>query len=387
MGETFTGILVSIIFINQGTKFFFMKVGFVDLQRQTKVLKKDLLRAIEGVLDRTDFIQGKAVEEFETQFAAFCGKKYCVALNSGTDALEFALRAYDIHDGEVITAPNSYFSTAMVISKVGATPVFVDVDKRSYNIDVKKIEGAVTKKTRAIMPVNLYGQAADLDPIYALAKKYNLIVIEDCAQAHGAEYRGKRVPIGETGCFSFYPGKNLGSFGDGGAIVTDNERVAEYVRLLRNDGSKQKYYHEIIGFKSRLDTLQAVVLLEKLKHLPQWNEQRRKWARKYTELLNGIVETPEEMPYGKHVYHLYVIQVDDRDGLQKYLAEKGIATVIHYPVPIHKQKAYASRNQESYPVTEALAKRILSLPMFPELTCEEVEYVADAVKEFLNSKN
>ncbi|MBS3144273.1 DegT/DnrJ/EryC1/StrS family aminotransferase [Candidatus Woesearchaeota archaeon] len=362
-----------------------MKVNFVDLQRQTKLLYPGLLKAITGVLERADFIQGKAVEEFEQAFARFCNKKYCVALNSGTDALEFALRAYGIQDGEVITAPNSYFSSAMVISKVGATPIFVDVDAKSFNIDVTKLEQAITKKTKAIIPVHLCGQSADLDPIYALAKKHNLVVIEDACQSHGAGYKGKKVPVGETGAFSFYPGKNLGCFGDGGALVTDNEQIAQQVRLLRNDGSRVKYHHEVIGSKSRLDTLQAVILQEKLPHLAQWNEQRRKAAHLYNQLLKDVVTTPTEMPYATHVYHLYMIQVDDRDGLQKYLADKGISTVIHYPIPIHLQPVYASlgHKEGSFPVTERLAKRILSLPMFPEITAEEIRYVADAVKEFV----
>ncbi len=362
-----------------------MKVNFVDLQRQTKLLYPALLKEITGVLERADFIQGKAVEEFEQQFAQFCGKKYCVALNSGTDALEFALRAYGITSGEVITAPNSYFSSAMIISKVGATPVFVDVDKKSFNIDVQLLEKAITKKTKAIIPVHLCGQAADLEPIYALAKKHKLVVVEDACQAHGAEYKGKRVPFGETAAFSFYPGKNLGCFGDGGALVTDNQQVADMTRLLRNDGSKIKYHHELIGGKSRLDTIQAVVLREKLKHLASWNALRQQHAKRYDTLLKGVVETPTAMPYGKPVYHLYMIQVDDRDGLQQFLAEKGVSTVIHYPIPIHLQPAYnfLGYGEGSFPVTERLVKRILSLPMFPELTEEEQIYVADCIKAFM----
>ena len=362
-----------------------MKIAFVDLQRQIKNLKKELDIAINGVLERADFIQGKAIEEFENSFAKSCGKKYCVTLNSGTDALEFALRAYEIKDGEVITAPNSYFSSAMIITKVGAKPVFVDVDEKNMNIDVHKIEDVINKKTKAIIPVHLCGQPADLDPIYEIAEKHNLVVVEDACQAHLAEYKGRRVPIGETGAFSFYPGKNLGSFGDGGALVTDNEEVADKVRVMRNDGSRKKYYHEVIGFKSRLDTIQAVILNIKLKYLDEWNNLRRKHAELYNSLLKNVVETPIEMPYTKHVYHLYQIRTDKRDELQKYLADKGISTVIHYPIPIHLQEAYKNlgHKEGDFPVTERLAKRILSLPMFPELTEEEIRYVCDSVKSFL----
>ena len=365
-----------------------MKIAFVDLQRQIRNLRKEIDLAINGVLERADFIQGKAIEEFEANFAKFCGKKYCVALNSGTDALEFALRAYGVNDGEVITAPNSYFSSAMVITKVGAKPVFLDVDEKSMNIDVSKIENAITKKTKAIIPVHLCGQPSDLDPIYEIAEKYDLVVVEDACQAHGAEYKGKRVPVGETGAFSFYPGKNLGSFGDGGALVTDNKEVADKVRVMRNDGSRKKYYHEMIGFKSRMDTIQAAVLNVKLKHLEEWTRLRIEHAKLYNSLLKGIVETPQEMPYVKHVYHLYQIRLDNRDELQKYLADKGISTVIHYPIPIHLQEAYKNLGYKEgdFPVTERLAKRILSLPMFPEITDEEIKYVCEAVKSFC-SKN
>ena len=360
-----------------------MKVNFVAVLRQTQNLKKDLMPKIEAVLDKSDFIQGQAIAEFEEAFAKFCNKKYCVALNSGTDALEFSLLAYGITEGEVITAPNSYFSTAMVITKVGAKPVFVDVDEESFNLDVEKLEAAITDKTKAIIPVHLAGQPADMDPILELAKKHNLIVIEDACQAHGAEYKGKKTPIGETGCFSFFPGKNLGSFGDSGAIVTDNEEVMKQAHMLRNDGCKEKYQHHVIGFKSRMDTVQAVILTEKLKHLANWIEQRRECAKKYDALLQGVITLPKEMSYAKHAYHLYVVRTEKRDELQNYLAEKGIATVIHYPIPIHKQKAYEERNTESYPITEKLSKTILSIPIFPEITEEEIKCVVENIKAFM----
>lgn len=359
-----------------------LTVAFVDVRRQTRQLRDALMRDIDGVLDRADFVGGEAIADFESRFAAFCGKRYCVAVNSGTDALELALRAYGISDGEVITAPNSYFATAMTVTKVGARPVFADVDERSFNLDVSLTEAAITPATRAIVPVHLAGQPADLGPIYELARGRGLAVIEDCCQAHGAEYRGTRVPVGETGCFSFYPGKNLGCFGDGGAVVTDSETIADRIRVLRNDGSRTKYYHESIGFKSRLDTLQAVVLLEKLQHLERWNDRRRAWAARYRELLDGIVGLPREMAYARHVYHLFMITVANRDALQAYLNGCGISTVIHYPVPIHLQAAYASLGHKpgDFPVAERLARSVLSLPMFPELQADEVEYVAAAVK-------
>src|SRR3989344_1774935 len=367
-----------------------MNVQFVDIKRQIAEHREEFVNAVLNTISRADFIGGKAIEDFENEFAKFCNKKYCIALNSGTDALEFALRAYNINDGEVITAPNSYFSSAMVISKVGAKPVFVDVNENTFNIDIKKLETAITKNTRAIIPVHLCGQPADLDEVYRLANKYNIKVIEDCCQAHGAEYNGKIVPIGELGCFSFYPGKNLGCFGDGGAVVTDNKEVADYIKLLRNDGSKQKYYHEIIGFKSRLDTIQAVILKEKLKYLKSWNELRRKHAGLYDKLLKNVdVITPKTLDYVNSVYHLYMIRTKNRDNLQKFLSEKGISTVIHYPIPIHLQKAYASLGYKkgSFPIAEKLASEIISLPMFPELKNKEIEYVVESIKEFIKTQN
>jgi len=359
-------------------------IRFVDLPRQTERLKGELLREIEAVLDRADFIGGEAIEDFEAQFARFCGKRHCVAVNSGTDALELALRAHGVRDGEVITAPNSYFSTAMVITKVGARPVFVDIDHRTLNLDASRLEAAITPRTRAIIPVHLCGQPADMEAIREVAERHGLLVIEDCCQAHGAEYRGTRVPVSPTGCFSFYPGKNLGCFGDGGAVVTDDDAIADRLRLLRNDGSRRKYHHEIIGSKSRLDTIQAAVLRVKLPHLAEWNERRRHWASRYRALLEGAVRLPEELPRVRHVYHLFVIAVEDRDGLQQHLQVAGIATVIHYPVPIHLQPAYADEGYKhgDFPVTEWFAEHLLSLPMFPELTDEEVEYVTRSVLEY-----
>lgn len=364
-----------------------MKIDFVNLKRQDKLYKKELMGAIERIVDNASFIMGTELSKFEKEFASFCGRKYCVGLNSGTDALILTLLAYGIKPGdEIITTSNSYFSTAMSISAIGAIPVFVDIEKDSYNIDPKLIETKITKKTRAIIPVHLYGQAADMDPIVKLAKKYNLIIIEDCCQAHGAKYKGKKVPYMKTGAFSFYPGKNLGAFGDGGAVVTDDKNLADKIGYLRNDGSKMKYEHEMLGYKSRLDTLQAAILSVKLRYLDKFIEKRREWAMNYDKLLADIpqIKTPTRMAYAYHVYHVYAIQAENRDALKAYLEKKGISTVIHYPKPIHLQKPYLKLGHKNgdYPTTEAVSRKILSLPIFPEITKEEVEFVTRSIREF-----
>lgn len=367
-----------------------MKIKFVDLQRQNKILKKQLMPVIERVVDSADFIMGKTLEKFERSFAKYCDKKYTVGLNSGTDALKLALLAYGIKDGdEVITVPNSYFSTAMVISEIGAKPVFIDINKDTYTMDVDLLEKAISKKTKAVIPVHLYGNVADMDPILKLAKKYKLAVIEDACQAHGAKYKGKKVPYGETGAFSFYPGKNLGCFGDGGALVTDNKEVADKILYLRNDGSFKKYIHKVIGIKSRLDTLQAAILSIKLHYLEQWNKMRYQHAMQYNKLFGNIPEiiTPKVASYASHVYHIYCIEYKNRDKLWKYLKNKGIEAQIHYPFPIHLQDAYRNEKYKkgSFPVTEEKAQTILSLPMFPELTDKEIRYVCGVIKEFVNA--
>lgn len=364
-----------------------MHISFVDLQRQNKILKKELLSSIESVINAADFIMGKELTTFEADFARYCGKKYAVGVNSGTDALQLALVAYGIGPGdEVITVPNSYFSTAMVVSNIGAIPVFVDVDPQTSTIDVSKIETVITPKTKAIIPVHLYGQAADMKHIMAIAEKHKLVVIEDACQAHGAKYQGKKVPYSETGCFSFYPGKNLGCFGDGGAVVTDNAVIAEKLLYLRNDGAEKKYVHKAFGTKSRLDTLQAAILQIKLPHLDAWNALRRQHAARYTELLqtNSHLVLPTERDPDSHVFHLYVIECEDRDKLREYLSSHGIETGIHYPIPIHLQEAYMGKHFHTgmFPITEKKAQNILSLPMFPELTDEEITYVVEKIKSF-----
>lgn len=365
-----------------------MKIQFVDLKRQNQLHHSEWMKAIETAVDSAEFIMGETLENFEKFFAEFCQVKYCLGLNSGTDALELALRALEIGPGdEVITAPNSYFSSAMVISKVGATPIFADIDPDTYTIDPQKVSSAISSRTKAIMPVHLYGQAADMDPLIKLAKKHHLHIIEDCCQAHGAKYKGKTVPVTGLGAFSFYPGKNLGSFGDGGALVTNSARIAQKVKMLRNDGTKQKYHHYMIGYKSRLDTLQAAILAPKLKHLNAWNQLRLHHAHTYYQRLKKIpyIKLPHIGP--QHVCHVYVIEALHRDKLQEYLFMRGISTVIHYPIPIHLQPPYKKLGYRKgdFPVTEAATKKIISLPMFPELTITEIDYIAKTIESFYSS--
>lgn len=365
-----------------------MSIEFVDIKRQNRLHRKEYLNVIKDIIATASFSLGQPLEKFEKSFARFVGAKHCIGLNSGTDAIEFALKVHEIGPGdEVITAPNSYFSTAMVASKLGARPVFADVDPETYTLDPNKLAAKITKKTRAIIPVHLYGQPADMDPILELARKHKLIVVEDCCQAHGAKYKGTSVPITGLGAFSFYPGKNLGAFGDGGALVTNSREKAAQVKKLRNDGSITKYKHELIGSKSRLDTLQAAILSTKLKYLDRWNKLRRRHARRYNQLLTKIdgVRLPQEAPYAYHNYHLYVIEVAQRDKLHRYLSRQGISTVIHYPTPIHLQPAYKHLGYKrgDFPITEAVAEKILSLPMFPELTDKEIHSVARHIKQFL----
>ena len=315
-----------------------MKIPFVDLKAQHQVLAEEVGQAVAKVMERSDFILGEDVELFEREFAKYCGVGFAVGVDNGTSALELVLRAYDIGEGdEVITVPNTFIATASAIAFTGAKPVFVDVDPDSYNIDVSAIEGAITKRTKAIMPVHLYGQSADMDPIMEAAKRRDLIAIEDACQAHGALYKGKRVgSIGDASAFSFYPAKNLGGYGDGGILVTDNSKIAERVRMLRNYGQEEKYNHLFLAYNRRLDTIQAAILRVKLKRLDEWNEARRKSAQLYNEGLEGLddIVTPVEATYARPVYHLYVIRVKERDKLQDFLSEKGVSTGIHYPIPI-----------------------------------------------------
>lgn len=364
-----------------------MNVPFVDLQTQYISIKEEIGEAIERVLRDAAFILGREVEAFENAFAAYLNVPHCLGVNSGTAAIQLAVMACGIGAGdEVIVPANSFFASAEGVSTAGATPVFVDADPITYNINPHLIEAAITARTRAIMPVHLYGQTADMGAIMSLAARHNLLVIEDAAQAHGARYKDARAgSFGHAACFSFYPGKNLGAYGEGGAVVTADDEVARRVRLLRDHGSERKYYHELIGYNFRLEGLQGAVLGVKLPHLERWNALRREHARRYTKLLeNSDVVLPREAKDAHHVYHLYTIQIDDRDALQSALSAAKIQTGIHYPVPIHLQPAYASLGYAAgdFPVTEALAARTLSLPLFPEMTGEQIDYVAGEIKKF-----
>jgi len=380
-------------------------IPFVDLQAQYRTIKREVDEAIGRVVESAAFILGREVEAFEAAFAEYLGARFCVGVNSGTAAIQLAVTACGVGAGdEVIVPANTFFATAEAVSTAGATPVFVDADPISYTIDPARIEAAITKRTRAIIPVHLYGQAADLDAVFEIAARHNLSVIEDAAQAHGSLYKGRRVgALGRANCFSFYPGKNLGAYGEGGAVVTDDAEVARRVRLLRDHGSEQKYRHDIVGYNFRLEGLQGAVLNVKLKHLDGWNDLRRAHAARYGELLSGAatgerggddngsgaLTLPRELPYARHVYHLYVIQTEARDALQKHLAASGVQTGIHYPVPVHLQPAYASLGHRAgdFPEAERQAARVLSLPMFPELTGAQIERVAEAVRAFAGSQS
>jgi dTDP-4-amino-4,6-dideoxygalactose transaminase len=368
-----------------------MNIQFVDVQKQYQTYKKELDEAIHSVLNKSNYILGEEVHQFEKEFAAYCQTKHCIAVASGTDALFLALKALDIGPGdEVITVANTFIASVITISMSGATPVLVDMDPQTYNIDVTTIEKKITKKTKAIMPVHLYGQPADMDALKKIAKKHKLYIIEDACQAHGARYKGKRVGgIADIAAFSFYPGKNLGAYGDGGALTTNDNKLAEKLYLLRNYGQKVKYHHLIKGYNSRLDTIQAAVLRTKLKHLDTWNKKRREHAEQYDSLLSELgMVTPHVLPQTEHVYHLYVIQVQKRDKLIEYLGKHGISALIHYPVPVHLQKAYKELGYKEgdFPITEAFTKNIVSLPMFAELEKKEIEYICEKIKDFYQKK-
>jgi dTDP-4-amino-4,6-dideoxygalactose transaminase len=334
-------------------------------------------------------VLGQAVKEFEKAFAQYCEVEHAIGVDSGYSALELILLAYNIGPGdEVITAASTFIATALAISNCGARPILVDMDADSYNLDPNLLEAAITPATKAIIAVHLYGQPADMDPILAIARKHNLYVIEDACQAHGARYKGRRTGgLGDAAAYSFYPSKNLGAYGDGGMVVTNDAHVAEQVRLLRNLGQSVKYYHQVKGFNHRLDTIQAAILCAKLPHLDEGNASRRETADHFNQLLAGtLVVTPATPAWAEPVYHLYVVQVDDRDGLQAHLAEAGVATGIHYPIPIHLQPAYTELGYKKgdFPVTEQAAARILSLPMYPGMSYEAIVYTVDAIKSFFD---
>jgi len=364
-----------------------MNIPFGNLALQYDGLREQIDRAVAGVLDRGWFILGESVANFEEAFAAYCGAKSAIGVGSGTAALHLALAACGVRPGdEVITVPNTAVPTICAIYMAGAKPVFVDVDEQTYCMDPDKLEPAITPRTKAILPVHLYGQMADMDPILRIAREHGLKVVEDACQAHGSEYKGRKAgTIGDAGCFSFYPSKNLGAYGDGGMVVTNDEEVAETVWLLRNYGQRKRYYHSIKGFNSRLDELQAAILGVKLPMLDDWNDDRRCRASLYTELLAGSgVVVPAEATYGKHVYHLYVVRSGRRDALREHLTSRGIQAQIHYPVPVHLQEAYGDLGlgRGAFPVVESCAEQIVSLPIYPELSLQQVERVAEAVRSF-----
>jgi len=366
-----------------------MNVPFVDLRAQYASIKDEVRGAMDQVLENTNFILGQPVADFEKAFATFCECRYAVGVASGVDAIKLALRALGIGPGdEVITAANTFIATALAVSTVGAKPVLVDIDPATYNLDPALLEAAITPRTKAILPVHLYGQPADMEAIVAIARRHGLRVIEDACQAHGARYRGHRTGgLADIAAFSFYPGKNLGAYGDGGAIVTNDQALADRVTLLRNYGSRVKYYHDELGENSRLDTLQAAVLNVKLRYLDGWNRQRRAAAARYTAALAGLrdVTVPATLTGTEPVYHLYVIRHPRRDALSASLKQHGITTIIHYPVPIHLQKAYASLGlvPGAFPHTERAASEILSLPMFAELTPQQTDHVVRAITDFV----
>ena len=414
-----------------------MKVPFLDLKAQNKAIVSEVLPMITEALEEAAFIGGPNVDGFEMAFAEFCGTRFCVGVNSGTDALRFALMAAGIGPGDaVVTVPNTFIATTEAISQVGAVPVFVDVDPRTLNMDPQKLEQLLNEKypqstqlnqpnrpkgpnrpnklnkpnklfnqstnrlkpqasglkprPKAVIPVHLYGQPADMDPILKLARDKNLIVIEDACQAHGALYGDKKAgSMGAAGCFSFYPGKNLGACGEGGAVVTDDEEICRNIRMIRDHGQEKKYFHRIEGYNGRLDAIQAGVLRIKLARLAGWNEARRRHAARYDD---SLADVPQVARVGRtrsarSVYHLYVILVEERDRLQAFLQEKGIATGLHYPLPLHLQKAYAHMGHKKgdFPVTEHAADRLLSLPMYPELTSEQIDCVCTSIKEFFGN--
>jgi len=361
-----------------------MKIPFGNLKRQYEQLRDRTDTATREVYESGWFILGQQVQGFEANFAQYCGAKYAVGVGSGTEALHLALIACGVQPGdEVITVSNTCVPTLSAVSFAGAVPVFVDIDEKTFTINPALIEERITPKTTAILPVHLYGQCADMDPILEIARKHALAVVEDCAQAHGSQYKGRMAgTMGDAGAFSFYPSKNLGAFGDGGLVLTNDETTAKTVAKLRNYGQEKRYYHSIKGFNSRLDELQAAILNAKLPYLDAWNLRRREMAMRYHEAFSPVgLCCPLEARDRFHTYHLYVLMVPHRERFQKLLEEKAIATIIHYPIPVHLQESYAEcRLQGKYlPLTEQLAGEIVSLPLYPELTDEEVDYVIKTV--------
>ncbi|QPF86538.1 DegT/DnrJ/EryC1/StrS family aminotransferase [Bradyrhizobium genosp. L] len=360
-------------------------IPFIDLKAQHAQIKSEVGAAVARVIESTQFVLGPEVSAFETRFAAYAQSKHCLAVNSGTSALHLALLAAGIGAGdEVITVSMTFVATTAAILYSGARPVFVDVDAKRWTMDPGLIEAAITPRTKAIVPVHLHGRMADMDPIMEIARRHGLVVIEDAAQAHGAEYKGRRAgSIGDLGCFSFYPGKNLGAYGEGGAVVCSNDHLAERIAMLRDWGQQSKYNHVLPGYNYRMDGIQAAVLNVKMKYIEDWTEARRANAVLYDELLsNAGYQRPAPSPDGRHVFHVYAVALERREEVQKTLTAAGIGTGIHYPIPVHLQKAYAGLGDRPapLPVTELLAKRLLSLPMYAELQPAQVKEVVDALE-------
>ena len=362
-------------------------IPFLNFEPMHKLIRSEIMQSFQDVYDANWFVMGKKLEAFEKEYAAFNDTKFSIGVSNGLDALHLALKALNVTKGdEVIVPSNTYIATALAASYVGATPVFVEPDPNTYNINPANIEAAITSKTKVIMPVHLYGQACDMDAIMTIAKKHNLFVVEDNAQAHGATFNGKITgSFGNANGTSFYPGKNLGALGDAGAVTTNDETIAKKIAMLRNYGSEKKYHNEEIGFNMRLDEVQAGFLSVKLKHLNEWTKQRKEIAKQYNEALKNVSDLvlPSVHANATHVYHLYVIKTKNRDGLQKHLSENGIGTLIHYPIPPHLQKAYQSLGLKkgSFPIAEELADNCLSLPIWPGMTLDQVNTVAENIKK------
>lgn len=362
-------------------------IPFLNFEPMHKLIRSEIMQSFQDVYDANWFVMGKKLEAFEKEYAAFNDTKFSIGVSNGLDALHLALKALNVTKGdEVIVPSNTYIATALAASYVGATPVFVEPDPNTYNINPANIEAAITSKTKVIMPVHLYGQACDMDAIMTIAKKHNLFVVEDNAQAHGATFNDKITgSFGNANGTSFYPGKNLGALGDAGAVTTNDETIAKKIAMLRNYGSEKKYHNEEIGFNMRLDEVQAGFLSVKLKHLNEWTKQRKEIAKQYNEALKNVSDLvlPSVHANATHVYHLYVIKTKNRDGLQKHLSENGIGTLIHYPIPPHLQKAYQSLGLKkgSFPIAEELADNCLSLPIWPGMTLDQVNTVAENIKK------
>jgi len=359
-----------------------MRVPYLDLSAQHAPIKDELMSAIGAIIDKSAFVLGPGVDAFEHHFAEFCGAKHCVAVNTGTAALHLALLAYGIGPGdEVITQADTFIATVAAIMYTGAKPILVDIAPPSYTIDVRAVEAAITQRTRAILPVHLFGQPCDLDALRAIARKNHLALIEDASQAHGARYKGTTIGAAGTATFSFYPGKNLGACGEGGAVVTSDSAVADRVRLLRNHGSCEKYRHDVLGFNFRLEGIQGAVLDVKTKYLAGWTLERRRVAEQYDALLDGI-DRPSLLPETESAYHIYPVFVPNRDAVRAAMSEAGIETNVHYPIPCHLQPGYAALGyaEGTFPLSEFIASKELSLPIFPEMTSEQVQYVASHLR-------